>query len=112
MRGRVIVNEGNVPLAVRTEAIQPFRDFQVVYARYGNENEVRMLRLGRRGAEYTEVLSGIEPGPPYVTEGSVLGRAVIAKSGASHTHSAAGPGLTVPSCAAERLVGKKGVSAG
>src|SRR3546814_8276683 len=33
MRGRVIVNQENVPLAVRTEAIQPFRDFQVVYAR-------------------------------------------------------------------------------
>ncbi|HEY9580057.1 MAG TPA: efflux RND transporter periplasmic adaptor subunit [Rhizorhapis sp.] len=86
MRGRVIVNQENVPLAVRTEAIQPFRDFQVVYARYGNEYEVRMLRLGRRGAEYTEVLSGIEPGTPYVTEGSFLVRADIEKSGASHDH--------------------------
>lgn len=86
MRGRVTVNQESVPLAVRTDAIQPFRDFQVVYARYGNEYEVRMLQLGRRGADYTEVLSGIEPGTPYVTEGSFLVRADIEKSGASHDH--------------------------
>lgn len=86
MRGRLIVNQENVPLAVRTEAIQPFRDFQVVYARYGAEYEVRMLELGRKGAEYTEVLSGIEPGTPYVTEGSFLVRADVEKSGASHDH--------------------------
>ncbi len=86
MRGRVIINAETVPLAVRTEAIQPFRDFQVVYARYGDEYEVRMLQLGRRGAEYTEVLSGIEPGTPYVTEGSFLVRADVEKSGASHDH--------------------------
>src|SRR3546814_4396557 len=28
LRGRVTVNAVNVPLAVRTEAIQPFRDFR------------------------------------------------------------------------------------
>ena len=86
MRGRVIINQQNVPLAVRTEAIQPFRDFQVVYANYGSEYEVRMLKLGRRGAEYTEVLEGIEPGTPYVTKGSFIVRADIEKSGASHDH--------------------------
>ena len=86
MRGRLTINQQTVPLAVRTEAIQPFRDFMVVYARYGNDYEVRMLELGRRGAEFTEVLSGIEPGTPYVTEGSFLVRADIEKSGASHDH--------------------------
>lgn len=86
MRGRLSVNQQSVPLAVRTEAIQPFRDFQVVYAKYGNDYEVRMLELGRRGAEHSEVLSGIEPGTPYVTKGSFLVRADIEKSGASHDH--------------------------
>ncbi|WP_422343441.1 efflux RND transporter periplasmic adaptor subunit [Parasphingorhabdus sp.] len=86
MRGRLNVNQESVPLAVRTEAIQPFRDFQVVYARYGDKYEVRMLELGRKGKEFTEVLSGIEPGTPYVTEGSFLVRADVEKSGASHDH--------------------------
>ena len=86
MRGRAIINQQTAPVAVRTEAIQPFRDFQVVYANYGTQYEVRMLKLGRRGAEYTEVLEGIEPGTPYVTKGSFIVRADIEKSGASHEH--------------------------
>ena len=86
LRGRLTVNAVTVPLAVRTEAIQPFRDFQVVYANYGQDYEVRMLRLGRSSPEWTEVLSGLKPGTPYVTKGSFLVRADIEKSGASHDH--------------------------
>lgn len=86
LRGQLTVNAVAVPLAVRTEAIQPFRDFKVVYANYGQDYEVRMLRLGRSSGEWTEVLSGLKPGTPYVTKGSFLVRADIEKSGASHDH--------------------------
>ena len=65
---------------------QPFRDFTVVYARVGNTYEVRMLDLGRRTDEWTEVLGGIEPGTEYVVDGAFLIRADIEKSGASHDH--------------------------
>jgi cobalt-zinc-cadmium efflux system membrane fusion protein len=86
LRGRVIVNAVTVPLAVRTEAIQPFRDFKVVYANFGQDYEVRMLKLGRSTPEWTEVLSGIKPGTRYVTKGSFLVRADVEKSGAAHDH--------------------------
>lgn len=86
MLGKLQINQQSVPLAVRNEAIQPFRDFQVVYAKVGNDYEVRMLELGRKGGEYTEVLSGLEPGTTYVTDGSFLVRADIEKSGATHDH--------------------------
>ena len=86
LRGMVTVNAQQVPLAVRTEALQPFRDFTVVFANYGDQYEVRMLKLGRRTPEWTEVISGIAPGTPYVTAGSFLVRADIEKSGASHDH--------------------------
>ena len=86
LRGRVTVNAVSVPLAVRTEAIQPFRDFKVVYANFGQDYEVRMLKLGRSSPEWTEVLSGVKPGTSYVTKGSFLVRADIEKSGASHDH--------------------------
>lgn len=86
LRGRLTVNAVAVPLAVRTEAIQPFRDFKVVYANYGQDYEVRMLQLGRSSGEWTEVLSGLKPGTPYVTKGSFLVRSDIEKSGASHDH--------------------------
>ena len=86
LRGIVTVNAVTVPMAVRTEALQPFRDFTVVFANYGQDYEVRMLTLGRRTPEWTEVLSGIEPGTPYAAKGSFLIRADIEKSGASHDH--------------------------
>jgi cobalt-zinc-cadmium efflux system membrane fusion protein len=84
--GSFAVAEAQVPLAVRTRAIQRFRDFEVVFARAGNTYEVRMLRVGRRTPEWTEILGGLEPGTEYVTEGAFLIRADIEKSGASHDH--------------------------
>jgi cobalt-zinc-cadmium efflux system membrane fusion protein len=75
-----------VPLAVRTSAIQRFRDFEVVYAKVGNTYEVRMLTIGRRSPEWTEVTGGLQPGTEYVTDGAFLIRADIEKSGASHDH--------------------------
>ena len=73
-------------LAVRTKALQRFRDFTVVFAKVGDTYEVRMLELGRRTPEWTEVLGGLEPGTEYVTDGAFLIRADIDKSGASHDH--------------------------
>ncbi len=86
IRGHVIVSEHTVELAVRQSAIQSFRDFQVVYARFADIYEVRMLTLGRRNKNWAEVLSGIEAGTEYVTKNSYLIKADIEKSGASHDH--------------------------
>lgn len=86
VEGAFAVASANVPLAVRTKAIQRFRDFEVVYAKVGNTYEVRMLEIGRRTPEWTEVLGGLEPGTEYVTDGAFLIRADIDKSGASHDH--------------------------
>ncbi|HEX4871414.1 MAG TPA: efflux RND transporter periplasmic adaptor subunit [Nevskiaceae bacterium] len=82
----VVVARREVPLAVRSEALQAFRDFTVVYAQVGETYEVRMLELGAGDAEWTEVRGGIEPGAVYVTEGSFLIKADIEKSGAAHDH--------------------------
>jgi len=84
--GAVAVGGAPVPLAVRTRALQRFRDFTVVYARVGDTYEVRMLELGRRTPEWTEVLGGLAPGEVYVTDNAFLIRADVEKSGASHDH--------------------------
>lgn len=86
VKGVVTIQSRQVPLAVRTEALQAFRDFTVVFAQVGNTYEVRMLELGTKGPEWTEVLSGIKPGQAYVTKGSYVIKADIEKSGASHDH--------------------------
>lgn len=85
-RGHVVVDQADVPLAVKTKGIQRFRDFEVVYAKVGETYEVRMLDIGRRSSEWTEVLGGIDPGVDYVVDGSFLIKADIDKSGASHDH--------------------------
>jgi len=84
--GEIIVAEHSVPLAVKRIGLQPFRDFTVVYAKIGDEYEVRMLDLGLQDAEWVEVLGGLEPGTVYVTTHSYLIKADIEKSGASHDH--------------------------
>ena len=80
------VAEHAVPLAVKRVGLQPFRDFTVVYAKVGDEYEVRMLDLGRQDREWVEVLGGLAPGTRYVTSNSYLVKADIEKSGASHDH--------------------------
>lgn len=84
--GNVSVAERKVPLAVRTSALQTFRDFTVVFEQVGDEYEVRMLELGEQHGEWAEVLGGIDPGAKYVSGNSYLIKADIEKSGASHDH--------------------------
>jgi cobalt-zinc-cadmium efflux system membrane fusion protein len=86
IRGHVTIAEHEVPLAVRQSALQRFRDFQVVFARFEDTYEVRMLELGRSNRDWVEVLDGIEAGTHYVTRNSYLLKADIEKSGASHDH--------------------------
>ena len=86
VRGFITIDSRTVPLAVRTEAIQQFRDFRVVFAKIGNTYEVRMLELGKEGPEWTEVLGGLKSGTVYATKNSYVIKADIDKSGASHDH--------------------------
>ena len=86
IRGHVTIAKHDVALAVRQSALQRFRDFQVVYARFDDTYEVRMLELGRSNQNWAEVLGGIEAGTQYVTQNSYLIKADIEKSGASHDH--------------------------
>lgn len=84
--GEIEVAEHEVALAVKREALQSFLDFTVVFARFGDQYEVRMLELGRQDAERAEVLGGLAPGTRYVTVNSYLVKADIEKSGATHDH--------------------------
>lgn len=86
VEGRITVESKKAGMAVKTRALQRFRDFTVVFTRVGETYEVRMLELGRQTPEWTEVLSGIEPGAPYVADNAFLIRADVEKSGASHDH--------------------------
>jgi cobalt-zinc-cadmium efflux system membrane fusion protein len=82
----ILLNRYKVPLAVKVDGLQSFRDFTVVYAKVDEQYEVRMLALGRRVGSWVEVLGGISAGTEYVAKNSYIIKADIDKSGASHDH--------------------------
>jgi len=75
-----------VLLAVRREAIQTFRDWNVVYLTDGYTFQAMPVELGRRDTKFVEVLSGISPGDRYVARNSFIIKADTEKSGATHDH--------------------------
>lgn len=86
VEAEVVTARKRVPLAVDNRAIQSFREQPVVFAKFGETYEVRMLELGLRGERFSEVTGGLEPGTEYVVGHSYLIKADIEKSGAAHSH--------------------------
>ena len=82
-----MVAETEVPIAVKTSALQTFRDWDVVFMNDGTSFEIAILELGRRDGDLVEVVeSPLKSGTKYVTENSFVVKADVLKSGASHDH--------------------------
>ena len=83
---RLVREAAIVPLAVAKEAIQTFRDWQVVFVRSGDWFEARPVELGRSDGEWVEVRKGLSAGEQYASKNSFAIKAEIGKLGASHDH--------------------------
>lgn len=83
---RLVREETTVALAVSVDAIQTFRDWQVVFFNYGDWFEARPLELGRTDGKWVEVLSGLKAGDQYAATNSFAVKAEIGKLGATHDH--------------------------
>jgi cobalt-zinc-cadmium efflux system membrane fusion protein len=84
---KVVVEETEVPIAVKASGLQRFRDWDVVFMSDGSLFEIAILELGRRDGDLVEVVSGpLKPGTKYATENSFVVKADVLKSGASHDH--------------------------
>lgn len=86
VKSDIIINTLASKVAVKKSAIQRFRDFTVVFAKFGNTFEIRPIQLGQSDDEYVEVLAGLNPNTEYATTNSYVIKADILKSGASHDH--------------------------
>ena len=86
IEARVALSGREAAVVIRPEALQRFRDNDVVFVRVGDVYEARPLVLGARSRAAVEVLEGLAAGAEYVTAQSFLIRADIEKSGASHDH--------------------------
>lgn len=82
----LVQEETLVPVAVSADAVQTFRDWDVVFMQSGNQFEVRPLELGRSDGQWVEVISGLSPGEKYATGNSFVLKADLGKSGATHDH--------------------------
>jgi membrane fusion protein, heavy metal efflux system len=82
----LVLEERRVPMAVEPEAIQNFRDWSVVFVKYGSLLEARPLELGENDGNRVEVLQGLKAGEEYVSKNSYAVKAEIEKSGATHSH--------------------------
>lgn len=83
---RLVQATATVPVAIRVSAIQTFRDWQVVFFRFGDWFEARPITLGRSDGTWVEVLSGLSPGDRYAATNSFAIKAEIGKLGATHDH--------------------------
>lgn len=83
---QLVQESTTVPIAIRADAIQTFRDWQVVFIRSGDWFEARPLELGRTDGVWVEVLKGLTPGEQYAATNSFAIKAEIGKLGASHDH--------------------------
>lgn len=86
IKAEIQTDSRQVSLAIKASSLQSFRDMPVVFAKFGNTFEVRMVELGESNGDMIEVLDGLKPGTDYVTDNSFLIKADILKSGASHDH--------------------------
>jgi cobalt-zinc-cadmium efflux system membrane fusion protein len=86
VRGSVIAEQAEVPVAVKASAIQTFRDWNVVFIRVGELFEAVPVELGRRDDHWVEIKSGLKGGDKYAAENSFIVKADIGKAGASHDH--------------------------
>jgi membrane fusion protein, heavy metal efflux system len=82
----LVLEERKVALAVEPDAIQSFRDWSVVFVKYGSLIEARPLELGADDGNRVEVLEGLKAGEEYVVKNSYAVKAEIEKSGATHSH--------------------------
>jgi len=86
VRGSVVTDQAEVPVAVKAKALQTFRDWDVVFISVGELFEAVPVELGRRDDEWVEIKSGLKAGDKYAAENSFIVKADIGKAGASHDH--------------------------
>ena len=86
VKAKVTRSAAEAAVTVSNDALQSFRDWTVVYAKYGDQFEVRPVTVGRQDSQRTEILEGLSAGQEYVGKNSFLLKADIGKSEAEHDH--------------------------
>lgn len=84
VQGGAVVNQQEVPLAVKNLAIQNMDNVPVIFVNEGETYTAVSVTLGTSDGIYTSVVSGITSGTLYVSQNSFIAKADIEKAGAEH----------------------------
>ncbi len=82
----IAVAEIEVPVAVRSTALQTVEGERVVFVVTDTGYEVRIVIVGRADVDQTEILSGLAAGERYVATDSFVVKAELQKSSAGDEH--------------------------
>ncbi len=86
IRADVVIGEKQVPVAVKTEAIQRMEGKNVVFLEEGGTYKMQPVELGNSDETWTEITQGLVAGQRYVAKNSFIVKADIGKAGAEHEH--------------------------
>lgn len=78
--------EVDVPVAVRSEAIQTLGDKTVVFLKADGGFTAQSVRLGRNDGQHVEVLQGMKAGEPYASTGSFVLKSELVKASVEQSH--------------------------
>lgn len=84
--GRVVLAAKEVPIAIKTSALQTIENRAVVFVRNGQKFEPREVELGERDSGQVEVVFGLIEGDVYAGKNSFVIKAELAKGSATHEH--------------------------
>ena len=84
--GYVTLSKQAVDLMIDNLAVQEMEGQQVIFVRTAEGFEKRVVELGLRDSQMTEVLSGLSAGEEYAVKKSFLLKADLEKSSAGHVH--------------------------
>ena len=84
VRAQVLLSQIEVPLAIRSDALQTLEGRSVVFVQNEDGFEAREVALGRDDGQYSEVHSGLKRGERYVTRNSYILKADLGKGSAEH----------------------------
>jgi cobalt-zinc-cadmium efflux system membrane fusion protein len=84
IQGAAVVNRKEVPLAVKTPALQTLDNQQVVFVNKGETYTAVSVTVGQSDGTWTEITTGLTSGSLYVAQNSFVVKADIEKAGAEH----------------------------
>jgi cobalt-zinc-cadmium efflux system membrane fusion protein len=86
VNAEITLAESEVPVAVRSEALQTWEGATVVFVRSEEGFAPQPVQTGRADSQWTEMITGVAPGATYAATNSFILKAELGKGAAEHEH--------------------------